>query len=596
MELPADVPVAESAEDLTERTLQKAEETGNEALITGELETAITAFRHALEHCEKLQKLHQRVKTAEGADDVEVVPAPASTTSQDKDQDRGCAENEDASTALTSKSTIQQMKEKKTTILIALANAQLQNGQSYSAWKTAGQAVLNCTRNQSTSEVQKAYLSEARLVRARAITYMERRDEQYYDEESERKRLMAEAVADLQSVLAHEPSNQAAKNELEFLNTKLLPPGGRKKQNEQPGTTTLRGRGGTTATRNSTRNSGRLARSASSHDNSFAQSQLRKYTHPEDSENAMYYDNNYSTSENQNVSDHFMDAMRKKVDSSRRMRGTTTGINADAAASAAASQSNKPSYSNTNKQKISTTVTRSPSMSGRFNFGSTTSQTMTKANKGTAGSKNSSSTSSSAIAPTELQANTGTTSSPDTKKSQYQKAVQLAKTSMESQASNRESLLLAAQLNSTSSREQPGAGLVVEQNGHPSQGMSSLGGTSTPAAPGIKGGQGLHLSGAVVGGSTSTAAINVTTSNPNTTRPSKTRPASSGTYFSKRTTSRRQEKGEEQKNGGDQEILHIADYVRHKSSLLRPQSSSLGKSRSEAVLGQLALANRRPFC
>ena len=42
---------------------------------------------------------------------------------------------------------------------------------------------------------------QARLIRARAITFMERRDEQYYDDEEEHAALMAEAVTDLEAVI-----------------------------------------------------------------------------------------------------------------------------------------------------------------------------------------------------------------------------------------------------------------------------------------------------------------------------------------------------------------------------------------------------------
>ena len=58
---------------------------------------------------------------------------------------------------------------------------------------------------------------EARLVRARAVGYMERRDEQYYEDDAEQNLILAQTMCDLETVLRAEPENPIAQNELIFL-------------------------------------------------------------------------------------------------------------------------------------------------------------------------------------------------------------------------------------------------------------------------------------------------------------------------------------------------------------------------------------------
>eukprot|EP00391_Amoebophrya_sp_Ameob2_P002923 CAMPEP_0179008620 /NCGR_PEP_ID=MMETSP0795-20121207/15820_1 /TAXON_ID=88552 /ORGANISM="Amoebophrya sp., Strain Ameob2" /LENGTH=527 /DNA_ID=CAMNT_0020703731 /DNA_START=22 /DNA_END=1606 /DNA_ORIENTATION=- len=204
-------PAAEAACAATEH-LFRTEADANDALISGDTETAIQHFQTLLTLCDKQQReSSSRVSFAPDVDagDDGVTGALAASPAQ-----------AGASSARRS------VRELRAQALTSLANCFLQSGQWYSAYKHANLAVRAVTqlggnkmsKKGSSDPLAELNSTEARLARARAVTFMERRDEMYYDDEDEHAKLLAEAMTDLHAVLHAEPTNQPAKNEVAFLN------------------------------------------------------------------------------------------------------------------------------------------------------------------------------------------------------------------------------------------------------------------------------------------------------------------------------------------------------------------------------------------
>ncbi|CAD7974180.1 unnamed protein product [Amoebophrya sp. A25] len=179
---------------------------GNEAYCEGDAAGSLKHFENALEELEKYQK-----------EQFTGVGVRMSTTGDDDEDGEGPAMKRENR---------EQVKELRGQLLVSIANCQLDLGRAYSAHCSAVQAVKGLTQAGISA-------TEARLVRARSVVHMERRDEMYYEDEVEHEKLLAEALTDLHAVLHAEPSNQPARNELARLEAK--------KKSDAAGISTLEG-------------------------------------------------------------------------------------------------------------------------------------------------------------------------------------------------------------------------------------------------------------------------------------------------------------------------------------------------------------------
>mmetsp|Transcript_53 Transcript_53/g.97 ORF Transcript_53/g.97 Transcript_53/m.97 type:complete len:534 (-) Transcript_53:398-1999(-) len=526
-------PAAEAACAATEH-LFRTEADANDALISGDTETAIQHFQTLLTLCDKQQReSSSRVSFAPDVDagDDGVTGALAASPAQ-----------AGASSARRS------VRELRAQALTSLANCFLQSGQWYSAYKHANLAVRAVTqlggnkmsKKGSSDPLAELNSTEARLARARAVTFMERRDEMYYDDEDEHAKLLAEAMTDLHAVLHAEPTNQPAKNEVAFLNA-------------------LR-----------EKKKGGAGRGPSGEVNNDGGGPLGNYTSATRDRKRGYQPAGATTRTGRRLarsnSDGGLGALRNFNNVIERNGKNDPGVASDsddgdqgpATSGRAAAQG--PGPSGTGRLR-----------GGTAGFGAGASP----------GPKR----------PTATRSGPAGRGIGTSGVSEYQKAVQLA---AQHQAFQTAGIPVAnANVGAAS-----GAGTQSRPTSSfakPSYGGGSGGNTGSSVSGATRAGRGTAAAGAATNSKTAGPkqhedpalifSSSLRSGNSSSTRGGGAKRGPSGSSVP--------DQGEQGEGG-------ITEYVRKKSSLLqRPQSASetrMGKSRSEAVIGQLALHHRRPFC